>query len=707
MNSKIIKKATLFASNWMAKNQNNFLTLLLLLFTLVLTKTSAQIISQYVETDSGSTPKGIEIWNTSTSMLDFSTNNLVIRMGVNGAVPSAVVTVSSGTLAVGDVMVIGSADIGTYLSSKPYLSSVLFVDATSTLTFNGDDSLIIEYGGTVTDVFGTPSSDPGDYWGTSITTKDVNLFLKSGIITGSAGFTDPSTRFSASANLPSSSNGLVGFGLPPNTDNRWFGNTDNDWHNALNWSNGVPNHLSKVTIKSGRSNYPATTSAVTVQWVVMEPYTTIKTGDAFFASKKVTFERELSSDWTLITSPVSGVSIKDFIDDNSLELSGSGLEHGFGIYDNSQASGNRWQYTSISYSGTDEFESGTGYAVKLTTADEIRLQGEAVYGDINTPTLTQNSGSGGTDYNLIANPYMAGYNSKDLADDNSIIKNKTFWIWDGSAYTTHNDMNPIDFIPSEAFFVEADATGEVSFFSSRQKTISFVIPRTAPKTQVKVQLTSEDATSNTQVFYAEGKTTGADYGADSKLFDDAENNFTIFTQLVSDDAGEKLAIQSLPNTNLEELVVPLGVIAEAGKELTFSAEAIAIPTGINVYLEDRINGVFTNLSVENYTLKIASKATGIGQFYLHTTSKRLNTNNVMQTLQNVSIYKSGNQEVTIAGLQAEKTTVRMYSVLGKEVFRSVINASGVATLNLPKVASGVYVVKVSSNLGEATKKITL
>ncbi len=57
---------------------------------LVLLFTSAQIgfgqiISQYVETESGSNPKGIEIWNNTTSEMDFSINNLIIQQGTNGA----------------------------------------------------------------------------------------------------------------------------------------------------------------------------------------------------------------------------------------------------------------------------------------------------------------------------------------------------------------------------------------------------------------------------------------------------------------------------------------------------------------------------------------------------------------------------------------------------------------------------------------------
>lgn len=172
-----------------------------------------QIISQYVETDSGTSPKGIEIWNNTASILDFSANNLVILKGTNGATPSADNTINSGTLASGEVMVIGTTDIETYLSANG-LSAVTFVN--KPFTFNGNDALVVKYNGTTTDVFGTPGTDPGTEWsGNGVSTKDQNIELLDGISTGSSGFTDPSGRFSTVSTSPSSSGGLQGFGIAP------------------------------------------------------------------------------------------------------------------------------------------------------------------------------------------------------------------------------------------------------------------------------------------------------------------------------------------------------------------------------------------------------------------------------------------------------------------------------------------------------------
>ena len=74
-----------------------------LFLMLSLGKMNSQIISQYVETNSGSVPKGIEIWNNTAATLDFATNNLIIQQGTNGAAPSNLsgTLIDSGVLAPG------------------------------------------------------------------------------------------------------------------------------------------------------------------------------------------------------------------------------------------------------------------------------------------------------------------------------------------------------------------------------------------------------------------------------------------------------------------------------------------------------------------------------------------------------------------------------------------------------------------------------
>ena len=166
-----------------------------------------QIISQYIDTNSGTSPKGIEVWNNTGSTLDFGTNNLIVQKGTNGGALSTDYTLSSGTLASGDVIVIGTSDMQATTESN---GATFYLKAFS---FNGDDALAITYGGVTTDVFGNPGSDPGSEWsGNGVSTADQNISLLSSISTGDTdGWTDPSTRFETTT----SDNSLTGFGIAP------------------------------------------------------------------------------------------------------------------------------------------------------------------------------------------------------------------------------------------------------------------------------------------------------------------------------------------------------------------------------------------------------------------------------------------------------------------------------------------------------------
>ena len=193
---------------------------LLLILALVaatpLASAQTVVISQYVETNTGNTPKGIEVWNPSSVAVDFAATPLTVFQGTNGAAPAIVTTatINTGTLAPNAVLVIGTSDIGTYLTANA--PGTRFV--TVPFVFNGDDALQLRLGGTVVDVFGTPGVDPGtEFAGNGVSTANQNIQLTPGITAPTTtGFSDPSTRFSTvsvtPATLPA---GLAGFGVAP------------------------------------------------------------------------------------------------------------------------------------------------------------------------------------------------------------------------------------------------------------------------------------------------------------------------------------------------------------------------------------------------------------------------------------------------------------------------------------------------------------
>ena len=189
------------------KKINNIIVLSILLLSSI---NASIIVSQYIETNSGSDPKGIELWNVSGATIDFSSTNLEVKKGTNGAAPSTDYSLTSGTLINGGVIVVG---VGSDLSTTTTNNGGTFYS--ESFTFNGDDALEIYLGGTLTDMFGVSNSDPGNSWdGSGVSTRNQNIQLIAGVVAGDTdGWTDPSTRFETVSSTPVSDQ--TGFGKPP------------------------------------------------------------------------------------------------------------------------------------------------------------------------------------------------------------------------------------------------------------------------------------------------------------------------------------------------------------------------------------------------------------------------------------------------------------------------------------------------------------
>ncbi|WP_138432347.1 lamin tail domain-containing protein [Winogradskyella algicola] len=191
--------------------KKNYLSLILLLFALNFSfGQSDVVISQYIETNSGTTPKGIEIFNISGAPIDFAVNNLEIFQGTNGAACNSLINVTSGTLAADEVWVIGTSNLTSYATTN---GTDLSGTTDYAFAFNGDDALRVELGGIVQDMFGICGADPGAAWtGGGVSTANNNLQIQNGICDGDTdGWTDPSSRFDQIADGST----MTGFGNAP------------------------------------------------------------------------------------------------------------------------------------------------------------------------------------------------------------------------------------------------------------------------------------------------------------------------------------------------------------------------------------------------------------------------------------------------------------------------------------------------------------
>ncbi|WP_028887496.1 T9SS type A sorting domain-containing protein [Tenacibaculum ovolyticum] len=483
----------------------------------------------------------------------------------------------------------------------------------------------------------------------------------------------------------------------------WTGTTNNDWGTTSNWDlNSVPTATADVVIPSGLMMYPTASSAVTFNSL------TINSGASFIPNSTttgaVTYKRNLptTGDWYLVSSPIANETLQNVIANNTFATGTAPGNIGIGLYENSNAS--QWAY--VNASSTGNIIPGIGISVQLATAGDISSTGTA----LNTSNVIFGVSTGTvTNFNLLGNPFTAFINSATFATTNTgVLTEETIWLWNGTAYVTYNNASPIEVAPGQAFFIEASTNGAITFATanrSHQNTDTFM--REAPKSTFELSVEEGTNKSATKVFYADNKTTGFDNGYDSKMFGGTDYKFKVYTELVSDSKGKKLAIQTLPNQNLETMVIPVGLIAEAGKKITFSVKAQNLPDNTNVFLEDKFNNTLVNISKENHSVTLKSDSKGTGQFYIHTSAKNLEDIDITKDLQNVSIYKSANNSLTVAGLQTDKASVNVYSILGKKVISTELKSTGVHVIQLPKTAAGVYIVELNSSLGKISKKIIL
>ncbi|MBG7613108.1 T9SS type A sorting domain-containing protein [Polaribacter sp. BAL334] len=399
----------------------------------------------------------------------------------------------------------------------------------------------------------------------------------------------------------------------------------------------------------------------------------------------------------------------------------------FGNYDDSRV-GNKYNYYSTNGGDNDGFsaglDAGKGYAIAIEddgdAAARIQMRGE-----LNTSAVSIAISDAGNGFNLLGNPY-ASYLSANtdgdatnnvLAVNSAILAETTLWFYDGAAgsFITRNlsDTN-FDIAPMQGFFVKATTGGGTFNFTKAMMThnvspITYFKSASNARFEFDLTLTNGEASSKASVRYIEGTTTGWDNGYDSSTFGGyAAGNLEIATQLVSNNTGKKLAIQSLPNSNYEGTVIPLSISAVANKEFTITADVKNIPENIKLYLEDRVAKTFTRLDEENATFNFTPSVSlsGEGRFYIHTTAASV-LNIDSETLTNVSIFSTNKNTLKIIGLQNGNTSVKIFNILGKQVVSTSFKSNGSKEILLPNLNSGVYIVKLENEAGSLNKKIIL
>ena len=666
----------------------------------------AIFISEIMYNTPGTDDEWIEIYNGNGADVDIS-NWTVVYSGGTFTFPG------STTITDGDYITIalGSNGDGTYNNDNPFTpdfndltgspsnANVKSTNDTNNLGNSSGTITLKNSSGTSIDIVAYDDGDASSTDGSGPSYEIIDITSDN---------SDTVSNWQASA-LNGGSPGKL-------NSTTWSGATDNDWNTSSNWSNGIPVSTSDLLIPASLTNYPTASGAVTVNSVTINSGASLIAQGTFTGT--VTYNRNIpTTNWYLVSSPVVGQDIDAFVASEDL-ASGTGSNVGLSDYNNTTPG---WTYYQNGASGTGNFTSGYGRSIKLASQGDISFTGTINTSDVNI-SITDGTGSGGNAFNLVGNPYPSFIAANNNADgtnnilkvndtDNDYLTESTIWFWNQgtSSYDQINHASAAKYIaPGQGFFLSANGNNSLSIneaMQSHQGTDSFQRLTTRP--EIVLTLSNVTAIRNADIYYIEGTTTGWDNGYDSSIFGGVANEFTIYTHAVANGNGRDLGIQSLPNNDFESMIIPVGINAEAGTTITIDAATNNFPEGINIYLEDKQENSFTLLDTDsNFSSTLESSLSGIGRFYLHTTSSVLSAAD-FDINTSVSLYTSGNNNLRIVGVQKGAASVQLYNILGREVFKTSFEGNGVNDITLNTIPTGIYIVKLATENGTLNRKIII
>ena len=427
------------------------------------------------------------------------------------------------------------------------------------------------------------------------------------------------------------------------------------------------------------------------------------------SSGNVTYNRNLATtNWYLVSSPVAGETYDDaYVTANSI-ASGTQNPNSKGIAQY-LTTDDSWDY--MQAGETTSFSTGTGYSVKRTSTGDVSFTGTINVDDDGIDVVLS---SAGNRFNLLGNPYTSHIASATfLTGEAAISETKNLWVWNqgtgtSGAYEVKTVADAMVIAPAQGFFVQAnEAGGTFNFTESNQASNGGTFQRTDTRPEIYLTISDQTDAREAKIYYIENMTSGFDVGYEGGLFNGVSNPLAIYTHLVADSEGKNYQVQSLPTNNYENMIIPVGINAVSGTAISIDASTNNFPDGINIYLEDKQDNSFTLLDADSsFNTTLENDLSGIGRFFLYTTAGTLSTD-ALEIHNNVSIYKTSNDNLRIVGVQNGTASIQIYNILGKQMMRTSFEGIGVNDISLPTLPIGVYIIKLATKTGTTNKKIII
>lgn len=392
--------------------------------------------------------------------------------------------------------------------------------------------------------------------------------------------------------------------------------------------------------------------------------------------------------------------------------------YAFGPYNNEAAS--YVNYDAIA-NDTVRLNRGVGYRAATYSGQTVRFTG-SVSKTTETVDLTTNTNY----WNLVGNPYTTYLDSQMFLDQNaSALDENAVAIYGYNSGTNSGDgtignftiinyltNTALNIAPGQGFFVANNSVmpaNQLTFTTAMRTfngTDDFILNRTGNQNyKLRIKAKHNSAEFATEIYFNANSTLGLDPGYDAAHFNGSATNLMLYSQLVENNVGRDLAIQSLGLSDLHGVVIPLGLKSAQGQQVTFSIEDSSLPSEVLVYLEDRQTDTFTLLNNDNYSFSVATAISGTGRFFLRIGNSTLS--NIEQESSNLKLY-ANQQTIFIKGLLLADSTVEVYDIQGRLVLNQKLKeGSDDNSIAATSLNTGIYIIHLKNEMQMQTKKVII
>ena len=464
-----------------------------------------------------------------------------------------------------------------------------------------------------------------------------------------------------------------------------------------------------------------------------------------------------SSEWALLGIPVTDQDVQTFIGNSTAaglrtkDISGSTKSaigyhvHATNTYDYFNSTGN----TGTTFSNVKGYivspsaSSGTidvtidGTAPETNSLNYIRATFAA--GDLKNTHA--DGGSAASNWNLIGNPYAAYVAINDNAtghdgdsnndgdyDDtgensslNFLAKNSGplhssymyVYAWNGSSWDQYglNSTDVKHIAPGEGFFIYmrgGSLNGANVEFNEQMLTTGTFRNFNAPVANgspnekngsLKLKITDIESGDydKTKLYFSDKRTRGLDPGYDGGKFF-VKNSVYLYTRLLENDEGIDLGEQSIPYSDLKDIIIPLGIETKSSK-IELSIVERDIDALINIFLEDRLNNTIREID-KKIRIDLNEEVNGHNRFFLHFTDGLIPE---LPTDRNLRIFKNSNSGVSIIGNPNDTYSAKVYDYSGRLI--KEVNFNHKTKIN--DLDSKMKILRIESEEGLTIKKFKL